>query len=126
VTVLSRLAWPEPHQARPWSGGGGRSDPPASGSVNVLVFCFLLIRRPPRSTLFPYTTLFRSQQPERLAQAGFVIDDEDAGHAAGKNILNAAPPSRAVSTHTTPPMSCTARATMARPNPVPRPGSLVV
>src|SRR5579872_5673798 len=25
-----------------------------------LVFFFLLIRRPPRSTLFPYTTLFRS------------------------------------------------------------------
>src|SRR3712207_5584399 len=24
------------------------------------VFCFLMIRRPPRSTLFPYTTLFRS------------------------------------------------------------------
>src|SRR5438874_13666214 len=25
------------------------------------VFFFLLIRRPPRSTLFPYTTLFRSR-----------------------------------------------------------------
>src|SRR5690606_40332401 len=24
------------------------------------LFCFLRIRRPPRSTLFPYTTLFRS------------------------------------------------------------------
>src|SRR3712207_9001418 len=24
---------------------------------------FLMIRRPPRSTLFPYTTLFRSEQP---------------------------------------------------------------
>src|SRR3712207_7015445 len=24
-----------------------------------------MIRRPPRSTLFPYTTLFRSYQPER-------------------------------------------------------------
>src|SRR3712207_8093455 len=24
------------------------------------IFCFLMIRRPPRSTLFPYTTLFRS------------------------------------------------------------------
>src|SRR3712207_8051787 len=24
------------------------------------LFCFLMIRRPPRSTLFPYTTLFRS------------------------------------------------------------------
>src|SRR2546422_5374236 len=26
----------------------------------VLAFFFLMIRRPPRSTLFPYTTLFRS------------------------------------------------------------------
>src|SRR5256885_17245058 len=26
----------------------------------ILVFFFLMIRRPPRSTLFPYTTLFRS------------------------------------------------------------------
>src|SRR6266481_4866374 len=26
-------------------------------------FFFLIIRRPPRSTLFPYTTLFRSGQP---------------------------------------------------------------
>src|SRR3989442_8360761 len=27
----------------------------------VTIFFFLMIRRPPRSTLFPYTTLFRSQ-----------------------------------------------------------------
>src|SRR5882762_11230765 len=26
----------------------------------IFFFCFLAIRRPPRSTLFPYTTLFRS------------------------------------------------------------------
>src|SRR5256886_8220587 len=26
-----------------------------------------MIRRPPRSTLFPYTTLFRSHQPSRCA-----------------------------------------------------------
>src|SRR2546427_1946641 len=30
-----------------------------------LFFFFLMIRRPPRSTLFPYTTLFRSQISER-------------------------------------------------------------
>src|SRR5258708_39060923 len=29
----------------------------------VFVFFFLMIRRPPRSTLFPYTTLFRSAAP---------------------------------------------------------------
>src|SRR5260221_2756448 len=28
--------------------------------VLIFVFFFLMIRRPPRSTLFPYTTLFRS------------------------------------------------------------------
>src|SRR3712207_9494713 len=27
---------------------------------------FLMIRRPPRSTLFPYTTLFRSHQPQQV------------------------------------------------------------
>src|SRR5712664_4461159 len=29
----------------------------------VLFFFFLMIRRPPRSTLFPYTTLFRTDPP---------------------------------------------------------------
>src|SRR5215204_7075800 len=29
-------------------------------SYIILFFFFLMIRRPPRSTLFPYTTLFRS------------------------------------------------------------------
>src|SRR5579863_10603349 len=28
--------------------------------VSFFIFFFLMIRRPPRSTLFPYTTLFRS------------------------------------------------------------------
>src|SRR5687768_18103457 len=36
--------------------------------VRVHVFFFLMIRRPPRSTLFPYTTLFRSYRP-RLPRA---------------------------------------------------------
>src|SRR3712207_8786242 len=29
-----------------------------------------MIRRPPRSTLFPYTTLFRSAEDDRLLKAG--------------------------------------------------------
>src|SRR2546427_2106335 len=175
-----------------------------------MIFFFLMIRRPPRSTLFPYTTLFRSrqvvvgaflhggergvltsvrahddheasaatlfvaaqerqaihlrhadvaqdqverlgerplqsppavplgrhlvasvdeQQPEGLAQPGLVVDHEHPDHrpsAAGKNSLNAAPPSRARSTHPPPPISCIARATIASPRPVPWPGSLVV
>src|SRR3712207_7346478 len=47
------------------------------------MFFFLMIRRPPRSTLFPYTTLFRSTQPigiddaiEYLAQAPSVSESE--------------------------------------------------
>src|SRR5256885_3746769 len=35
----------------------------------ILFFFFLMIRRPPRSTLFPYTTLFRS-----------AVDGENAFH----------------------------------------------
>src|SRR5438309_6663220 len=38
-------------------------------SITLLLFCavffFLMIRRPPRSTLFPYTTLFRSSSFRR-------------------------------------------------------------
>src|SRR5256885_11273554 len=37
----------------------------------VCFFFFLMIRRPPRSTLFPYTTLFRSLQ-RAAAHAGKV------------------------------------------------------
>src|SRR3712207_7480304 len=33
----------------------------ARPTLSLLFFFFLMIRRPPRSTLFPYTTLFRSE-----------------------------------------------------------------
>src|SRR3712207_8482998 len=51
-------------------------------SCNVFcdVFFFLMIRRPPRSTLFPYTTLFRSARGE--------VD----GHAGGSAAAGAAEP----------------------------------
>src|SRR3712207_7822294 len=32
----------------------------------MFLFFFLMIRRPPRSTLFPYTTLFRSEAMDGL------------------------------------------------------------
>src|SRR5206468_12078478 len=49
-----------------------------------LFFFFLMIRPPPRSTLFPYTTLFRSDHPRellgdavrRLAVAGGAVPGE--------------------------------------------------
>src|SRR5437764_14415200 len=34
-------------------------------SQSSILFFFLMIRRPPRSTLFPYTTLFRSQNAQK-------------------------------------------------------------
>src|SRR3712207_7543254 len=50
-----------------------------------------MIRRPPRSTLFPYTTLFRSREdrdpqplrdllPERLLVVGGAVDHEAVRH----------------------------------------------
>src|SRR2546421_7111522 len=43
-------------------------------------FFFLMIRRPPRSTLFPYTTLFRSPQLllDQRGVIGDVFGEEDA------------------------------------------------
>src|SRR2546425_10292713 len=40
-----------------------------SHSCDVFFFFFLMIRRPPRSTLFPYTTLFRSLVPDEVLAA---------------------------------------------------------
>src|SRR5687768_18569026 len=37
---------------------------------SLSLFFFLMIRRPPRSTLFPYTTLFRSQEILRQEEVG--------------------------------------------------------
>src|SRR2546422_6295754 len=39
----------------------------------VSLFFFLMIRRPPRSTLFPYTTLFRSVQRAQIAQSAALV-----------------------------------------------------
>src|ERR1035441_4619320 len=42
------------------------------GLCSAVYFCFffLMIRRPPRSTLFPYTTLFRSVRADEFFDAG--------------------------------------------------------
>src|SRR5438067_2586624 len=52
-----------------------------------LLFCFffLLIRRPPRSTLFPYTTLFRSDRlPERAVPPAAAVVPDRAGPRLGR------------------------------------------
>src|SRR5437660_9540371 len=48
-----------------------------------LFFFFLMIRRPPRSTLFPYTTLFRSMSKSR----GNDVDPVDIASRLGGEIV---------------------------------------
>src|SRR5690349_24844768 len=49
----------------------------------VPCFFFLMIRRPPRSTLFPYTTLFRSQHPHHQPHARQPRADRHRGQRPG-------------------------------------------
>src|SRR6266498_3350841 len=44
--------------------------------LSFCFFFFLMIRRPPRSTLFPYTTLFRSRGQQRGRQ---IVSCSDSG-----------------------------------------------
>src|SRR2546422_4897995 len=46
-----------------------------------------MIRRPPRSTLFPYTTLFRSAHARKSLQPGGVLLIRDVDASAGKNFF---------------------------------------
>src|SRR6266540_7342771 len=46
----------------------------------MFVFFFLMIRRPPRSTLFPYTTLFRSSRPGGSRRSKFAFVLGGGGH----------------------------------------------
>src|SRR3712207_7396182 len=54
-------------------------------SVLLCIVFFLMIRRPPRSTLFPYTTLFRSVAAGDMsaddACQGVAVGDGDGGEA---------------------------------------------
>src|SRR5258707_4240517 len=56
-------SWVRPFSQRMWNRSVASNRSPNYLSVTSslsLLFFFLMIRRPPRSTLFPYTTLFRS------------------------------------------------------------------
>src|SRR5204862_7754131 len=48
--------------------------------IRVVFFFFLRLPRPPRSTLFPYTTLFRSHGP--LGRVGSLVDPVHEVHLA--------------------------------------------
>src|SRR5256885_3342840 len=51
-------------------------------TVLIVIFFFLMIRRPPRSTLFPYTTLFRSPRQREIYD--IVLGAQNAALAALK------------------------------------------
>src|SRR5947199_4906194 len=65
-----------------------------AGFTSTLLLCFLMIQRPPRSTLFPYTTLFRSRDvgaahqrldgraPRRVGRRALRVDRGRERHAA--------------------------------------------
>src|SRR3989442_7964949 len=58
-------------------------------------FFFLMIRRPPRSTLFPYTTLFRSLAARLLEEYGVAVlpgTDFGTGGAGHLRLSFAEPP----------------------------------
>src|SRR5205823_13770623 len=60
----------------------------------LLLFFFLMLRRPPRSTLFPYTTLFRSLMRRMLSRITvFAMQSEED---ARRIIELGAPPDRVV------------------------------
>src|SRR5438477_3598714 len=44
--------------------------PPGPAPYALFAYFFSMIRQPPRSTLFPYTTLFRSQAPRGTCPRG--------------------------------------------------------
>src|SRR2546430_7634709 len=57
-----------------------------------------MIRRPPRSTLFPYTTLFRSHDEETIRSADHVVDlGPRAGRHGGEVVIEG--PVKAVLDH---------------------------
>src|ERR1035441_1040225 len=89
------------------SGGSVRRTASASMPIPIMSsdLFFLMIRRPPRSTLFPYTTLFRSAADNRnvgavdqrnpFADFGTVIVAEDLRHLiAAESKINGTIPSR--------------------------------
>src|SRR5208337_4679330 len=61
------------------------------GPISTNFFFFLMIRRPPRSTLFPYTTLFRSDAVLESAASGAPGPGTRPAFAGWKSILAEVP-----------------------------------
>src|SRR3990167_7054720 len=72
--IIRLMAWPDRKSTRLNS---------SHSQISYSLFFFLMIRRPPRSTLFPYTTLFRSIA---VIVCFMVVIVVNLGHAAYHSI----------------------------------------
>src|SRR2546430_5778947 len=77
--TLSLLFPSSPFASFPQSLSTTLTPYPSLRPPSSLFFFFLMIRRPPRSTLFPYTTLFRSQLIARSGKPGASAAEETPG-----------------------------------------------
>src|SRR5258706_16443440 len=57
---------------------------PILARITASNFFFLMIRRPPRSTLFPYTTLFRSRRSTRRSRREYPKKKPDGRQRTGE------------------------------------------
>src|SRR5256885_16086945 len=62
------------NEIHPSAGTQARARPSPFPPSYTHIFFFLMIRRPPRSTLFPYTTLFRSEPAELPRRIAAIIE----------------------------------------------------
>src|SRR5690606_39715797 len=60
--------------------------------IDLLPTFFLVIRPPPRSTLFPYTTLFRSREAAPVRNELIKNHHIFTGSSSGKNTIRLLPP----------------------------------
>src|SRR2546429_7177220 len=93
-----------------------------------MMFFFLMIRRPPRSTLFPYTTLFRSllwrlEQHVTPGAADRARGERGHGHVGGGDATHRVAPARARTRPHAPEKAARHDVvpTLAGPAPAPRP-----
>src|SRR5256885_9684747 len=57
--------------------------------TSTVLFFFLMIRRPPRSTLFPYTTLFRSATATRSRRRDMALAERaETPQSCGDHVSN--------------------------------------
>src|SRR5687767_15904573 len=62
--------------------------PRSCHNCSVLTLFFLMIRRPPRSTLFPYTTLFRSTKNQAVATSQEAVQNQNEPQLRDENAHN--------------------------------------